>query len=225
MLIGSLLAATSIYYSTHIEETPITKRKRFVAITKDKYNELSDIQFEMQLKMFANKLLPSNHPYSRAVERVATRIIKSNLDIKEFREKKWTTAVIDAPKIKNAMVVGDGRIFVFTGMLNVCENDDSLGFVLSHEIAHSILSHGAELLSYSEFTNIFVFFGLFAIWTIFPTDLSAIIGHYIANRLIDILFHLPFNRGMEKEADEVAMLFAAKSCFDVREGNLKDILI
>ena len=41
---------------------------------------------------------------SKAVERVATRIIRSNLDIKEFREKNWTTAVIDASNIKNAMV-------------------------------------------------------------------------------------------------------------------------
>lgn len=220
-LIGGLFGLSAIYYYAHLEEAPITKRRRFVAISQQRYNELSDLQFQMQLKMFENKLLPTDHPASRAVERVATRIIHSNLDIKQFKEKHWTTAVIDAPQVKNAMVVGDGKIFVFTGMLNLCENDDSLGFVLSHEIAHSILSHGIEILSQSEFLNFFVFFAAFLIWSVFPTDLSALIGHYLTKKLIDILFNLPFTRDLETEADKVAMLFAAKSCFDVREGKIR----
>lgn len=119
-LVGGLLILATIYYQAHIEESPVTKRKRFVAVSKEKFNELADIQFEMQLKMFEDKLLPNWHPKSRLVERVATRVIKANLDINEFREKKWTTAVVEAPHIKNAMVVGDGRIFVFTGKLPVC---------------------------------------------------------------------------------------------------------
>ena len=103
-------------------------------------------------------------------------------------------------------------------MLNLCENDDSLGFVLSHEIAHSILSHGIEILSQSEFLEFFIFIAAFFIWSIFPTDLSALLGHLLTKKLIDILFNLPFTRDLETEADKVAMLFAAKSCFDVREG-------
>ena len=37
-----------------------------------------------------------------------------------------------------------GNIFVFTGMLEACENDDQLGYILGHEIAHSVLSHGVS---------------------------------------------------------------------------------
>lgn len=113
-LLSGLAVLSGVYYYSHLEEAPITRRKRFVAFSQQRYNELSDIQFEMQLKMFQNRLLPTNHPYSRKVERVAKRIIHSNLDIKEFKEKHWTTAVIDAPNVKNAMVVGDGKIFVFS---------------------------------------------------------------------------------------------------------------
>lgn len=94
------------------------------------------------------------------------------------------------------MVIGDGKIFVFTGMFEICENDDSLGFVIAHEIAHSILSHGSEILSYSEFINIFVTFGLFLIWSVFPTDLSAVFANFITNKLVDIIFHLPYGRKM-----------------------------
>lgn len=217
-MLGGLFVLSAVYYAAHLEEAPITKRNRFVAISQTRYNELSDLQFEAQLKMFQNKLLPTHHPYCRTVERVARRIIESNLDIKQFKEKHWTTAVVDAPHVKNAMVVGDGKIFVFTGMLNLCENDDQLGFVLSHEIAHSILSHGIEILSQSHVLSLFVFFAAFFIWSVFPTDLLAGIGHFLTSRIIDILFNLPFSRDLEIEADKVAMLFAAKSCFDVREG-------
>lgn len=220
-LLASLVGLSTVYYYANQEEAPITKRKRFVAISQEQYNTLADMQFEMQLKMFENKLLPTNHPLSRMVERVARRIISSNLDIKEFKEKNWTTAVIDAPNVQNAMVVGDGKIFVFTGMLKHCENDDSLGFVLSHEIAHSILSHGIEILSQTKFVEMFVFVATFLVWSIFPTDLSALFAHYLTKKLIDILFKLPFTRELEIEADKVAMLFAAKSCYDVREGEIQ----
>ena len=37
-----------------------------------------------------------------------------------------------------------GNIFVFTGMLKTCSNDDQLGIVLGHEIAHTVLSHGVS---------------------------------------------------------------------------------
>jgi len=217
-IVGGLLFSTTVYYFTHLEESPITKRKRFIGISKEKFNELANIQFEMQLKLFQDQLLPNRDPRSRQVERVATRIIKSNLDIPQFREKKWTTAVIDAPHIKNAMVVGDAQIFVFTGMLNICDNDDSLGFVLSHEIAHSILSHGIEMLSHTSFLSIFTTITAFILSSILPTDFLSIVATYLSNKMIDILFSLPFNREMEIEADKVGMLFAAKSCFDVREG-------
>lgn len=100
-------------------------------------------------------------------------------------------------------------------MIDVCENEDALGFVLAHEIAHSILSHGIEILSYSSFIDIFLTVGVFFLWSIMPTDFYALIATYLTKKVIDILFNLPFNREMEIEADKVAMLFAAKACIDV----------
>ena len=34
-----------------------------------------------------------------------------------------------------------GNIVVFTGMLLMCDNDDQLGCVLGHEMAHTVLGH------------------------------------------------------------------------------------
>ena len=38
-----------------------------------------------------------------------------------------------------------GNIFVYTGMLELCSNDDQLGIVMSHEISHAILQHVVKL--------------------------------------------------------------------------------
>jgi Zn-dependent protease with chaperone function len=40
----------------------------------------------------------------------------------------------------------NGHMFVFTGILNLCTNDDQLCVILSHEISHVLLSH---MVSYS----------------------------------------------------------------------------
>ena len=39
-----------------------------------------------------------------------------------------------------------GHVFVFTGMLEQCKNDDQLATILGHEIAHSLLDHTVRFL-------------------------------------------------------------------------------
>ena len=39
------------------------------------------------------------------------------------------------------------KVFVFSGIIPVCHNDDGLAAVLGHEIAHNVAHHAAESLS------------------------------------------------------------------------------
>ena len=39
------------------------------------------------------------------------------------------------------------KVFVFTGILPICENEDGLATVLGHEIAHNVAQHAAERTS------------------------------------------------------------------------------
>lgn len=48
---------------------------------------------------------------------------------------------------KNAFVLPGGKIFVFTGILPVCANEDGLASVLGHEVAHQVARHSAERMS------------------------------------------------------------------------------
>ena len=40
-----------------------------------------------------------------------------------------------------------GKVFVFSGILPLCEGDDGLAAVLGHEIAHNVAHHAAERMS------------------------------------------------------------------------------
>lgn len=42
-------------------------------------------------------------------------------------------------------------MFVFSGILPICRNEDGLAAVLGHEIAHNVAHHAAERMSQSIF--------------------------------------------------------------------------
>jgi len=40
-----------------------------------------------------------------------------------------------------------GKVFVFSGILPICDGEDGLAAVLGHEIAHNVAHHAAERMS------------------------------------------------------------------------------
>lgn len=49
------------------------------------------------------------------------------------------------------------------------------------------------------------------VWALFP-DVMAFIIHMIGERIINIMYNLPYSRVLENEADEVGLKLAAKVC-------------
>ena len=41
----------------------------------------------------------------------------------------------------HVVLLQTGHIFVYTGLLNIVQNDDQLAMVLAHEMAHALLNH------------------------------------------------------------------------------------
>ncbi|XP_076355060.1 metalloendopeptidase OMA1, mitochondrial-like [Tachypleus tridentatus] len=213
-----LLTLSLAYYESHIQETPITKRRRFVAFTPDQFEKIAEFEFEMQLEAFQSQVLPQTHVACQRVAGVANRLLRSNKDLEQIYDKKWSVTVVNNPT-ENAFVLSSGQIFVFTGMLRLCTNDDELGVVLAHEMAHCVLGHGAEQVSFAHLLDLTVIVILAAIWAFLPSDGIAAVTHWFFNKVVDLLLHLPYNRKLETEADEVGLQLAAKACFDVRESS------
>ena len=49
-----------------------------------------------------------------------------------------------------------GKVFVFTGILPICQDEDGLAAVLSHEIAHVVAHHQGERISNNLLTSGFI---------------------------------------------------------------------
>lgn len=207
-LVGGLSTA---YYQYHIEETPITGRRRFMLLNKEQIVKIIAAQSQLLSENLSKVRVPVSDPQYRRVFNVLKRIYEAN-DLKDTIE---VNVIVDDQI--NAFVLADGKVFVFTGMLQACSSDHELAGILGHELSHAILGHSAEQLSRSGFFNVFSMILTTLVASILPSDGMSLLTTYIQGRIEDIIITLPYSRKLEKEADEVGMIFAARACYDVTQ--------
>ncbi|KAI9799065.1 MAG: hypothetical protein M1833_004259 [Piccolia ochrophora] len=156
--------------------------------------------YQATLQQYGSRVLPPSHPYSRTVRRVMGRLIPST----GLQDTKWEVYVIDDPEQTNAFVIPGGKVFVFSGILPICDGDDGLAAVLGHEIAHNIARHQSERMS-QQIIFISVCWLLSSLFEI-PDILNRI--------LLDVAFAKPGSRQQELEADYIGLMMMAQSCYD-----------
>ena len=103
-------------------------------------------------------------------------------------------------------------------------------------MSHAILQHAAEEISHSRLIDITSIILVGLVWAFLPSDFTALITQYLADKFLKFFFELPYSRRLEKEADQVGLSLAARACFDVRysaefwkrmneaEGDIPEIL-
>ncbi|XP_025961515.2 metalloendopeptidase OMA1, mitochondrial [Dromaius novaehollandiae] len=217
--VSSLGVLFIVFYFTHLEETPITGRARLVVFGKEHFRELSQMEYDMWMAEFENKMLPETDARYQVVERVVGHLSESNKDIPQVSEQKWVIHVVEEPGV-NAFVLPNGQVFVFTGLLNAVSDIHQLSFILGHEIAHAVLEHAAEKASLVHFLDFLSLIFLTMIWAICPRDSLAVVGQWIQSKLQEFIFDRPYSRTLEAEADKVGLQFAAKACVDVRASSV-----
>jgi Zn-dependent protease with chaperone function len=127
----------------------------------------------------------------------------------------------------SAFVLPGGKVFVFTGILPIVQNEgidtkvyqckthhsnyclDGMAAVLGHEISHQLARHSAEKLSFAK-----ILLAAQLTLALFGIDPS-----FIFNRLtLNFMMMMPFSRKCETEADSIGMQLTALACFDPREA-------
>uniref|UniRef100_A0A8C6TF49 Metalloendopeptidase OMA1, mitochondrial n=1 Tax=Neogobius melanostomus TaxID=47308 RepID=A0A8C6TF49_9GOBI len=214
---GVALVIIAVFLFTHLDETPLTGRTRLVVFSKENYMELAALLSDEYMAEFAELMLPVSDSRQKVVERVIQHLAQRNKDIPEISEVRWTVHVVQDPKV-NAFVLPNGKVFVFTGMLEAVADVHQLTIVLGHEMAHALLGHSAEQASLSHVVDLLSLILLTAIWAICPRDSLALLGHWAQEKLTQLMFRRPYSRKLEAEADEVGLQLAAKACADVRAG-------
>lgn len=209
----------------HLERTE-TGRLRFFDVTEASEREMGEMAAQEILQQYSRQILPDNHPTTKYVRKVADRILAaSGLDTRTHgnaaltevsdawgsSNKKegvnWKVRVIKDDSTKNAFVLPNGAIFVFTGILPVCANEDGLAAVLGHEVAHQVARHAGERMS-SQKINLALSF-LASFLGIDPSLTSPAIG---------LMLTLPNSRAAETEADHIGLKLASRACYNPAEA-------
>lgn len=178
---------------------PVSGRRRFNVLSSDYEKKMGDQMYQETLQEFGKQILPAYSKEHQMVQRVLDRLIPHS----GLGGEEWEVHVID-DDMKNAFVIPGGKVFVFRGILDICNGDDGLAAVLGHEIAHNVCHHAAERMSQAV---VLLPIGLIA-WVAAGIDPS------IVRFGTSLAFTLPGSRRQEEEADHVGLLMMAESCYD-----------
>lgn len=127
----------------------------------------------------------------------------------------WEIVVFDDAQV-NAFALPGGKIGVYTGLMNVAENQHQLAAVIGHEVGHVIAQHGNERMSQGTLINV----GTQAAAQVMAAKQVGNSGAIMAaiGLGVQVGVQLPFSRTHESEADEIGLELMAKAGFDPRQS-------
>ena len=121
----------------------------------------------------------------------------------------WDVVVFDSATV-NAFAMPGGKIGVYTGLIDLTENQDQLAAVLGHEIGHVMAHHAAERMSTAQMSVL----AMTAAGVVLANnkDQAAIMAALGIGAQVGI--QLPFSRTHESEADQIGQELMAKAGFN-----------
>lgn len=205
----SLLAATLIALAG-CYTNPVTGRKSLVLLSQGEELSLGAQSFQ---EIRQKEAISADPAANARVQRIGQRIAQAVGDA--LPNAKWEFVVFES-KDANAFALPGGKVGVYTGLLQLAENDAELATVMGHEIGHVIARHGAERMS-----EAMVISGVGAVG-------SAVVDAKSENPQMRQMFELaygglttvgrvlPHSRNNESEADRMGALYAARAGYDPR---------
>ena len=165
----------------------------------------SDKQFA---KMRA-ELVVSNDAQTRAYVNCVSAAVIRQLE-RPYSDKEWDVEVFESEDI-NAFAMPGGHIGVYTGILNVAENQDQIATVIGHEVAHVTRQHALNRVNREMTTQAGVIAG------------SAVLGGgQAAGQLLSmgaqLGLSLPYGRAQESDADVVGLKYMAAAGFNPQQS-------
>lgn len=199
---GLTTAAVYAYYRC-LDEVPYTRRRRFLATTKQWEERMGHDQHRALLARFQGDVLPRDHRASATVRRVGGRLAAAaGRCAREWTAEDASLAAYTYTVVRssdaNAFVLPGNHIFVLTGILRYVRDEDELAAVLGHEMAHNLAQHAGERAS--EHLVLGVVRGLTLLLDPSGTLLSLLLPAQA------LLCSLPHSREHEAEADRIGVV-------------------
>ena len=176
---------------------PITGRSQFIMSSSTQENTLGLQAFTQEAQKYGRS---ANATYNTALSSCATALIKETGE----QGYDWQFMVLDS-KEQNAFCAPGGKIGVYSGIMDLMNNEAELAFVVAHEIAHAIARHYGERSAWNSVVSV----GGKIVSSM--TDSSA---ESLYNAATKLGITLPFSRSNEYEADEIGMILMARAGYN-----------
>ncbi len=214
-----LLLGFSIF-AISCTQNAITGRSQLSLVSEASLQQEAVSQYRSFLSQ--NKVVASSANKDAAmVKRVGTRI--ATAITRYYRQQglknelagyNWEFNLIDNKEV-NAWCMPGGKVVVYTGLLQVTQNEAALAVVMGHEITHAVAHHGQERMSQALLAQGIGIGG--EIFTSGNSQANSIFKTiYAPGAQIGVL--LPNSRNQEYEADHYGLIFAAMAGYNPREA-------
>jgi predicted Zn-dependent protease len=147
--------------------------------------------------------------YVNRVKRVAPKIIQAA----GGNPAEWEVQVFKSDQL-NAFALPGGKIGIYTGILDIMDNDDQIAAVLGHEVAHVNFNHSGERYSQTA-----------AAQTALGAGSAVAGGSQAGGAAMQALglgaqvgLLLPFSRKHELEADKFGVRYMARAGYNPNEA-------
>lgn len=126
------------------------------------------------------------------------------MNLLEFENKEELSFNVVKSSTINAFCLPNGTIVIYTGILDVLDNENELIGLLGHEIAHYKNRHSVKALCKSVSSYLFL--------ALLTNDMASVTGVLAENT--HTIQQLSFSRKYEEEADEDGLQFVLKNNAD-----------
>ena len=126
----------------------------------------------------------------------------------------WEVVLVDNKEVKNAWCMPGGKMAVYSGILEIANNEDALAALMGHEIAHAVARHGSERASQGLILDL----GTMAVEKLLigrplTGDSKKLYSYFTTFGVM-----LPFSRSHEAEADYLGLVFMHFAGYDLDES-------
>ena len=190
------LLGTLLILGSGCRTVPFTGRHQLILTTEAYENSLGVEAYGQYKEHYS---VCKNTQYNAVLDRVGNALKK----VAEQNDYEWEFVVLEA-KVANAFCLPGGKVAVYSGIMDIMNNEAELACVVGHEIGHALARHGGERMSWG-YLRTFGTLGLIFV----DTDASVIFG--VGSQLGVML---PFSRKNESEADYIGLMLMAKAGYN-----------
>jgi len=195
VLVGLILSGCSM--------TPVTNRSQFMMVSKQEEMSMGE---KKKKKVVQTSKISTDRVLQERIKRIGKKIAA----ISGRADFAWEFTVID-DATPNAFCLPGGKVFFYTGILKITENDDQIAAVMGHEIAHALARHGAERMSMQMASNLGA--QVLATALNIPAQYQNLYSQaYGVTSQIGLI--LPYSRKFEHEADQIGVYLMWKAGYN-----------